>query len=969
MRIEDITEKQLTDCADIIVKTATENGYDFGSETKDTKKIKALIRNTVKDLFRSSNEETRGIVQHIVPKISAKTGMDEAKLKMTKFKDFCDEGSLRSIVFKVEEKLCDANILQTIQDDLSELPTHYAKVNAFLLEWLLKPCSEAYAAMASGNVNTENVYMQVLCGYGDQPMFKFLKEIPSSDKSGNNSFFYLYQTIYGKSDKRMFSLSYTTWFQEGVFKKLLANYKTKLSSLAPSFERMKKEDEKKLSVNEAMMYRTLISIESFLAKRMKAKKEMASATKDFKKSIEEHIDSLKDKLLKEKDEGKAEKIESKIRTQKEMLAFFNDNKESVTEECEKNIIDAMRKFLKEGGIHMRESQPFSTSSCKSASLTAITNQEERDAISSTIQHKFLPEPGFGTDPILKFTTPGATLYLKNNRLFQKLLSSYVKSNHETEIGELMSDSLSYARKNGSLYVTLQFTFPEYEKPSQGTGVWYDPYKRVGWDVNISHAMLVGNRNSFTEYTDGKPLFDGDSGLGHGYVNLYREMLETGLLEISDGDTMKAINGLSSLISVGVIEYGTIVENALESAIKEQRTVDAGTATFSYIHLTKGKPVNKDYISLRRAMRAVRDMHAEKSSGKPGHHKYAYDYAAHNHELLNEFSSYIIALENLRAAQQAFDTASNFGDSFDFRRRLEAFSNTETGTKLHADANKALKRVQDRTTQIKRYAFNALIRNGIVCHAFEQLESSQMKNRHKFPSEESILSHFGFGGLTELECARKEPYDQRENNPYTEYVSKKGYYTPTFTDGKLSSLSLTAKGERQRAKGMLWSRALPAIKFAASKDVATIMSSDSELSVRYVNMAYTSQLDSKTGSVYMEEVAGKHGKGKTLVITDKGNVRPSQYEHVNGMNADANAGGNVLNAATHHADIFVDNKSIGMQGYRKPDSTASTTSHFSIPKKLKEKENGRFVTVMKQPTEKKNRPAKTGTKTKNTVFLG
>lgn len=962
-------ENKEKECLDRILNyTAPEGTEAFDPSAK---KSMGVVHEIIKS-YVSTNEDAYELAMKIKPEMASALGIELKKVKsIGTLSNFCEEGALRTFKFKVNERANRPELLREISEGIDKATSHFKPINDFFCEWLLKPCSEAYEQLLENGKDADKAYMTELNSYGDEPLHSFFKT--ASDKSRDNSLYYLYQSLHGAPKETLCGIPSTSWFQKGVFKNITSNFKTKFSSLtisAKSFVKsLGKDKANELIGDEKLEYDTLCKIEAAQSRNRKLSAKEAINTLD--KILENENKHLKDNADKnrgedEKEIQKKKKILSKIEENNKIIDYVKDQKnaESLMAVCEKNILDQLVEFLKNGGIKKKENQSvLSTEQFDGKKLTTIDDGLESEPIYGR---------GLNKDPLLSFKTGRNELLLDNHRLFEKLFSSYVKDTDRKEISDsdLICSSLSYERKNGSLYVILQIILPEYKKTTSSEESWENPNSHIGLDVNISHALLVGNRNSAKEYTetpDGglKPMHEGDKGLGHGYINLYREMKSTGLLEIKNKDTQDAIDALANAINFGVLEYGTLVENMFQSVGKEPKSATIGDKTFEYQSMQRGKSENPDYLSLRRAMKKVRDEYRLKSSADK-ECKYAYDYVAHNYELLNDFGNFMLCQANLSYAQKAYDNAAKFGDSDDKRRILDAFRKSELGEKLYNATNEALSKVQNRIAQIKRYAVNTLYRNGINHIALEDLDSSQMKANFKMPSAESILKYHGFLGLTKEECEKKAPCEGYDTNTYNEYVNNKKYYKPVFVDGKLSDLELTTKGDAAAKKPMLWSKSLHAIKFAEFKDVVLTMSSDRELHVRIANKAYTSQLDSKTGKVYMEEISEETKSGKTRkrhVITDKHNIRPKQHIHENGLNGDVNAGGNILNAVLIHKDIFLDRKSFGMEGYRTPNASASKLTQYGIPTLLKKKDGGKFVTIFQpqQKTENKRKPAKSKSK--------
>ena len=235
---------------------------------------------------------------------------------------------------------------------------------------------------------------------------------------------------------------------------------------------------------------------------------------------------------------------------------------------------------------------------------------------------------------------------------------------------------------------------------------------------------------------------------------------------------------------------------------------------------------------------------------------------------------------------------------------DTFALTERGQELLRKMANAENDVIGCRDNVITYAYKLFENNGYTMISLENLTKSSFKST-SFLRTPSYL----------LNCAK---YKGKIINEIREIMSINGgkpeYYDfITDDDNKIVDITFSEKGRRQNDYVYFHNFIIKKVHFASVKDKFLQLSNNGIPDICLVPPQYTSQMDSKTHMLYVND------KGKIL---PKEKVRRTQEEHINGLNADFNAAKNIeyiISDELFRNTLLMKNKK--EDGYSQPVLTA------------------------------------------------
>lgn len=411
-----------------------------------------------------------------------------------------------------------------------------------------------------------------------------------------------------------------------------------------------------------------------------------------------------------------------------------------------------------------------------------------------------------------------------------------------DITKRFGKSLTIQYRKGVFYFILSATVP-YEKKGS------DVSKAVGVDINEKHMLMA------TSIVDKGKL--------KGYVNLYREFLnDPEFKSMLDKEELKTYSGIAKTVNFLPIELNLL---------------------YSRYAYRKGFIGNVKSVKLEKRMTEImkglsRSLENVNDEGKR-YIDYTLQFRAH-------CVSYFILKTKYWELQKAYDIEQGYSDAstasmstMDRRRIDEAFRKTKPAIELLKKMEGTIQDIRGCRDNIIAYAYRTFRENGYDTVSLENLESSNFeKSRTGFPTPESILSRHGFLGKT-IEDAK---------GGYEDLIERNLYAFRFDDDGKIVSASYSDKGNELYYRTQFYNQFLKMAGFAGIKDKFVLFSNNDATNIILCPPFFSSQMDSISHCICV----GKDGK-----MLGKRDVRKTQEKHINGLNADYNAGCNLMFIAT------------------------------------------------------------------------
>ena len=324
--------------------------------------------------------------------------------------------------------------------------------------------------------------------------------------------------------------------------------------------------------------------------------------------------------------------------------------------------------------------------------------------------------------------------------------------------------------------------------------------------------------------------------------------------------------MSKNVNFGILECDTLFER-----VKEQ---------------WKCTQTNSDYLKRERAMEKVFGELTKKYKDTDVH---IVNYINYTKMLRAKCKAYYILKEKYFEKQQEFDKTQDYNDQstetkelMDKKRWESPFVQTDTAQGLLKKLDSVLQDIIGCRNNIIRYAFNVFRINDYDTIALEYLTTSNFKSMITTPTINSLLKYH------RLESKPKDEVEQYFKN---NRIKGKYYCLEYDENNLLKGVSYTQDYLTLRARMHFNEIIIKAVHFADIKDKFMQLANNNDMNIGVVPFEFTSQMDSKTHSLYFVEDIDKKGK-KTEKLLDKRRVRSTQEKHINGLNADYNAACNI-----------------------------------------------------------------------------
>lgn len=381
---------------------------------------------------------------------------------------------------------------------------------------------------------------------------------------------------------------------------------------------------------------------------------------------------------------------------------------------------------------------------------------------------------------------------------------------------------------------------------------------VGVDINTKHTLLV------TSIKDNDQLID--------YVNIQKEVLKN--KNISEEDR-NYFSDISQYVTFCPIEIAAI---------------------FSRYNKDKKLPFSENNKALDDAItEAIINLKNEYSSNP-----YIVNYLYNVKKIRAHIKSYFVLDLAYHKARGNFDIQKKNED--------DVFDDTETAKELLAKMNNVQTDINGCRDNIIEYAYAVFSKNGYTTLCLEDLQNSNFTRMKYIAKPSSILEYYGCKGKT-IDEAKEILKNKRLNfNHYNFSVDG---------NNKITNVCISEKGRDADNLSYLHNFILKKIRFANIKDKMLQLSNNGKLNVCLIPPEYSSQMNSITHKIYVNE------KNKLL---PKNMVRFGQEKHRNGLNADFNSASNLrymYENPIFRETFLIDNKN--RNGYSQP---------YMLPKKKK-----------------------------------
>lgn len=458
------------------------------------------------------------------------------------------------------------------------------------------------------------------------------------------------------------------------------------------------------------------------------------------------------------------------------------------------------------------------------------------------------------------------------------------------------ESVTFVIKNNTMFVNLQFK-NEYSKPI------IKENNVVGFDINTKHCLL----NSSLE----------DDGNLNGYINIYKELMKnktfTTLLKKFNG-LFDIYNDLSNLVTFGIIETPFLFEK------------------YAY---NKGYSVNNDFNEIENIITETL-LNLEKSTNDIKKK----DYIHRTYLMRKGMYNYFYIKMRYFEEQKEYDTTMynsvpnkdevvGTRQGKDFTKGQEflekhPFKYTDNGLKLLKLLNDNKQNIIGNRNNIIVYATNILTSNGYNLFSFEDLNSSNFERSKSIPTITSLLKYHKFEGKSKDDFLHNELFEKFGN-----------CYKLTFENGIVVNAEYSKLGLYKTNRTLFYNILIKSVSFADVKDYFVTLSNKNNFNVVFVPKEYTSQMDSNTHKVYVEEKVGKNNT-KIVSLVKKDKVRKTQEYHINGLNADFNSARNIAFIASNQqfsTALLVKPKKYG-NGFGKPLLVPTTKNIQEVVAKIK-----------------------------------
>jgi hypothetical protein len=165
--------------------------------------------------------------------------------------------------------------------------------------------------------------------------------------------------------------------------------------------------------------------------------------------------------------------------------------------------------------------------------------------------------------------------------------------------------------------------------------------------------------------------------------------------------------------------------------------------------------------------------------------------------------------------------------------------------------------------------------------------------------------------------------------------KEWYHVELNDKDEIDNIFLTPEGETEKEKNLFNNMVIKIVHFADIKDKFIQLGNYNKLQTVLVPSYFTSQMDSKTHSVYVVETANTKTSKKELKLVSKKRVRRQQEWHINGLNADYNAACNIAHIAKNIELRQIMCKTPQTKnGYSSPVLTSKVKSQVEMVRELK-----------------------------------
>jgi len=408
-------------------------------------------------------------------------------------------------------------------------------------------------------------------------------------------------------------------------------------------------------------------------------------------------------------------------------------------------------------------------------------------------------------------------------------------------------TIIFTIKNGNVYVHIPYGL-NFEKTE------HEIKNVVGVDVNTKHMLMQTSIK--------------DNGWVKGYVNIYKALVEDEefVKYISKSD-LKLYKDLSKYVSFCPLELNLLYTRYLSK---------------------KGLPFNEADNNAEKCVEKVLNNLVKQYEGDDVH---VVNYIHNVKKLRALCKASFVLYKKYAELQKAFDDAQGYNDqstetkeTMDKRRWENPFIQTREAQELIAKMDNAVAGIIGCRDNIITYAYKVFGDNNYDTVGLENLTTSQFDNYSTVKSPKSLLSYYGLLG---------QQVDSDKYNAVMTESNKDWYDFKTDGDGNITDITLTAAGEAQKAKSLFNNKVLKNIHFADVKDKFIQLGNNGSIQTVLVPPSYTSQMDSKTHTIYVKETVDPKNKNKKkLKLVDKKLVRHGQEYHKNGLNADINAALNI-----------------------------------------------------------------------------
>jgi len=450
-------------------------------------------------------------------------------------------------------------------------------------------------------------------------------------------------------------------------------------------------------------------------------------------------------------------------------------------------------------------------------------------------------------------------------------------------------------KNGEIYfaftVTSDFVKPEHQIKNV-----------VGVDVNTKHMLMQSNIT--------------DNGNVKGYFNIYKVLVED--------------RRFTSLLSEEQLKYFCELANIVSFCPIETEFLFARYAEYKKM---------SNNAEMRQIEKVFSDILDEQYKKYKDIDTSIANYISYVRKLRSQCCAYFKLKMKYKELQRQFDKEQDYKDlsteskeTMDKRRWENPFRNTPEASKLIKKMDNVSRQLIGCRDNIITYAYRVFEKNGYDTISLENLESSQFENNDHVIAPKSLLEYHHLKGKTMNYLLS----DECKVRITTKDGKVKEWYHVELNDkDEIDNIFLTPEGETEKEKNLFNNMVIKIVHFADIKDKFIQLGNYNKLQTVLVPSYFTSQMDSKTHSVYVVETANTKTSKKELKLVSKKRVRRQQEWHINGLNADYNAACNIAHIAKNIELRQIMCKTPQTKnGYSSPVLTSKVKSQVEMVRELK-----------------------------------